>query len=77
MLDTINKDMSLRDTVKDWLREGKEIKINNPLCSKRLVIKNLNQIKELLEEDSPYIAKERIKWLISDIENGKLNAGEL
>jgi len=42
-----------------------------------LVIKNLNQIKELLEEDSPYIAKERIKWLISDIENGKLNAGEL
>lgn len=69
--------MSLRDTVKDWLREGKEIKINNPLCSKRLVIKNLNQIKELLEEDSPYIAKERIKWLISDINNGKLDAGNL
>lgn len=44
MLDTINKDMSLRDTVKDWLREGKEIKAKNPLCSKRLVIKNLNQI---------------------------------
>ena len=77
MLDTINKDMSLRDTVKDWLREGKEIKAKNPLCSKRLVIKNLNQIKELLEEDSPMIAKERIKFLISDIENGKLNAGEL
>ena len=69
--------MGLRDTVKDWLREGKEIKVKNPLCSKRLVIKNLNQIHQLLEEDSPYIAKERIKWLISDIENGKLNAGEL
>jgi len=69
--------MSLRDTVKDWLREGKEIKAKNPLCSKRLVIKNLNQIKQLLEEDSPMIAKERIKFLISDIENGKLNAGNL
>jgi uncharacterized protein (DUF1786 family) len=42
-----------------------------------LVIKNLNQIKQLLEEDSPMIAKERIKFLISDIENGKLNAGNL
>ena len=69
--------MSLRDTVKDWLSEGREFKVKNPMCSKRLVIKNLNQIKELLEEDSPYIAKERIKFLISDIENGKLNAGEL
>tara|TARA_B000000475_G_scaffold271606_1_gene269869 strand:+ start:1506 stop:1715 length:210 start_codon:yes stop_codon:yes gene_type:complete len=69
--------MSLRDTVKDWLREGKEVKAKNPLCSKRLVIKNLNQIKQLLEEDSPMIATERIKFLISDIENGKLNAGNL
>ena len=69
--------MSLRDKVKDWLREGKEIEVNNPLCSKRLVIKNLSQILELLEEDSPYIAKERIKFLITDIESGKLNAGEL
>lgn len=69
--------MSLRDTVKDWLKEGKEIEVKNPLCSKRLVIKNLNQIKELLEEDSPYIAKERIKFLISDIESGKLDAGNL
>lgn len=77
MLDTINKDMSLRDTVKDWLREGKEIKAKNPLCSKRLVIKNLNQIHQLLEEDSPMIAKMRIEMLISDIENGKLDAGEL
>ena len=77
MLDTINKDMSLRDTVKDWLREGKEIKAKNPLCSKRLVIKNLNQIHQLLEEDSPMIAKMRIEMLIDEIENGKLNAGEL
>ena len=69
--------MSLRDTVKDWLREGKEIKAKNPLCSKRLVIKNLNQIYQLLEEDSPMIAKMRIEMLIDDIENGKLNAGEL
>jgi len=77
LLDTINKDMSLRDTVKDWLREGKEFEVKNPLCSKRLVIKNLNQIQQLLEEDSPMIAKMRIEMLISDIENGKLNAGEL
>lgn len=78
MWDTINKVMSLRDTVKEWLKEGKEFDTpKNPLCSKRLVIKNLNQIKQLLEEDSTYIAKERIKFLISDIEDGKLNAGEL
>ena len=71
------KDMSLRDTVKEWLNEGKEIKVKNPLCSKRLVIKNLNQIFQLLEEDSPMIASERIKFLISDIENGKLDPGQL
>jgi len=69
--------MSLRDTVKDWLSEGREFKVKNPMCSKRLVIKNLNQIKELLEEDSPYIAKERIKFLIDDIDNGNLDAGKL
>lgn len=69
--------MSLRDTVKEWLTEGKEVKAKNPLCSKRLVIKNLNQIHQLLEEDSPMIAKMRIEMLISDIENGKLNAGQL
>ena len=69
--------MSLRDTVKEWLGEGKEIKVNTPLCSKRKVTENLSQILELLEEDSSYIAKERIKFLITDIENGKLDAGEL
>ena len=69
--------MGLRDTVKDWLREGKEFEVKNPLCSKRLVIKNLNQIHQLLEEDSPMIAKMRIEMLIDEIEDGKLNAGEL
>ena len=46
--------MSLRDTVKDWLSEGREFKVKNPMCSKRLVNKNLHQILELLEDDSPY-----------------------
>jgi len=69
--------MSLRDTVKDWLNEGNEIKVKNPLCSKRLVTKNLSQILELLESDVPIMASERIKFLITDIENGKLDAGEL
>ena len=69
--------MSLRDTVKEWLNEGKEIKVNNPLCSKRLVTKNLSQILQLLEEDAPIMATERIKFLITDIENGKLDAGNL
>ena len=69
--------MSLRETVREWIKSGEDTKPSNLLCSKRLVIKNLNQIKELLEEDSPYIAKERIKWLISDIDRGNLDAGEL
>ena len=69
--------MGLRDTVKEWLNEGKEIKVNTPLCSKRKVTENLSQILELLEENSPIIATERIKWLISDIENGKLDPGQL
>ena len=71
------KDMSLRDTVKEWLNEGREVTIKSPLCSKRLVTENLSQILELLEENSPIIATERIKFLISDIENGKLDAGQL
>ena len=69
--------MSLRDTVKEWLNEGKEIKVKNPLCSKRLVTKNLSQILQLLEDDAPIMATERIKFLITDIENGKLDAGNL
>ena len=47
--------MSLRDTVKEWMRDGKEFKVKNPLCSKRLVKKNLSQILELLESDSPIL----------------------
>jgi hypothetical protein len=69
--------MSLRDTVKDWLKEGTEFKVKSPLCSKRLVNKNLSQILKLLEEDSHYIAKERIKFLIDDIDNGNLDPGKL
>ena len=68
--------MSLRTRVQEWLDNGYEPS-PNPLCSKRLVLKNLNQILNLLEEDSPYIAKERIKFLISDIGSGKCDAGEL
>lgn len=69
--------MSFRDTVQDWIDSGFTPKVKNPTLSKRLVLKNLNQILTLLKEDSPYIAKERIKFLISDIENDKLKPGSL
>tara|TARA_Y100000385_G_scaffold240264_1_gene256042 strand:+ start:292 stop:504 length:213 start_codon:yes stop_codon:yes gene_type:complete len=70
--------MGLRDTVKEWLKEGKEIKVKSPLCSKRLVVKNLKQILELLKADSTYVAKERIKFLIDEIENtDNLDGGKL
>ena len=69
--------MSFRDTVQEWIDNGFTPKAKNPLLSKRLVLKNLNQIKQLLDEDSPYMANERIKWLIDDIENDKLKPGEL
>ncbi len=68
--------MSFRDKVQDWIDKG-FTPAPNPLCSKRLVIKNLIQINQLLEDESPYIANERIKFLIHDIENGKLDAGKL
>ncbi len=68
--------MSFRDTVKEWLSEG-YTPPSNPLCSKRLVIKNLNQILQLLEDNSPYLAADRIRFLISDIENDKLKPGNL
>ena len=68
--------MGFRDKVQEWIDKG-FTPAPNPLVSKRLVLKNLNQIKKLLEEDAPYIATERIKWLIEDIENDKLKAGEL
>jgi len=69
--------MSFRDTVHEWIDKGFTPKPKNPLLSKRLVLKNLNQILSLLEEDSPYIAKERIKFLIDDIESGKCDGGKL
>jgi hypothetical protein len=37
--------------------------------NKSEITKNLKQIKKLLEEDSTYIAKERVGFLINDIEN--------
>ena len=43
--------MSFREEVKQRIKEGKEIKVKNPLCSKRLVVKNLKQIRQLLDED--------------------------
>lgn len=68
--------MSLRDKAREWIDKG-FTPSPKPLCSKRLVLKNLNQILNLLEEDSPYIAKERIKFLIDDIGSGKLDGGKL
>jgi len=68
--------MSFRDTVKEWIDKG-FTPAPNPLCSKRLILKNLNQIQQLLEDGSPYIAAERIKFLISDIEADKLKPGNL
>jgi len=68
--------MSFRDTMREWMVNG-TTPAPNPLCSKRLVIKNLTQIKELLEEDSPLIARQRIKFLIEDIEKGRLDGGKL
>jgi len=68
--------MSLRVKVQEWIENG-FTPAPNPLCSKRLVIKNLIQIHQLLEDESPYIAGERIKFLINDIETGKCDAGKL
>ena len=36
--------------------------------NKSEITRNLKQIKKLLEEESPIIAKERIGFLINDIE---------
>ena len=69
--------MSLRDTVHDWLDSGFTPKAKNPTLSKRLVIKNLEQIKELLNEDSAFIAIERINILIEEIKSDKLKPGTL
>jgi len=68
--------MSLRDQVRDWIKNG-YVPAPNPLVSKRLILKNLQQILSLLEDDCPHMAEERIKWLIDDIKNDKLKPGEL
>ena len=63
--------MSLRDAVR-------EIKVKNPLCSKRLVVENLSEVLGLLEDDFKDLAKERIESLIEDIDlTNKLDAGQL
>ena len=70
--------MSLRDEVKDWLKEGKEIKAKNPLCSKRLVVDNLWEVYGLLEDGFIDLTKEKIESLIKNIENtDKLDAGRI
>ena len=70
--------MALRDEVKEWLKEGKEIKVKSPLCSKRLVVEHLSELLEFLENDWRDMAKEKIELLIQDIENtDKLDAGKL
>ena len=70
--------MSLRDEVKDWLKEGKEIKAKNPLCSKRLVVDNLWEVYGLLEDGFIDLTKEKIESLIEDINNtDKLDAGKI
>lgn len=50
--------------IKTWM-DGE----SNP--SKKQVLKNLDQILHLIEEGSPYIAGQRIRFLISDIKNNK------
>ena len=71
--------MSFREEVKQSIKEGKDIKVKNPLCSKRLVVKNLKQIRQLLDEEYLiHAAKERIDFLINQVENtDKLDAGKL
>ena len=70
--------MSLRDEVKDWLKEGKQIKAKNPLCSKRLVVENLWEVYGLLEDGFTDLTKEKIELLIENIENtDKLDAGRI
>ena len=70
--------MGLRDTVKEWLKEGKDIKAKSPLCSKRLVVENLWEVYGLLEDDFRDLAKEKIQSLILDIEDtDKLDAGKV
>ena len=65
--------MSLRDEVKDWLKEGKEIKAKNPLCSKRLVVDNLWEVYGLLEDGFTDLTKEKIESLIENNLTAKIS----
>tara|TARA_Y100000592_G_scaffold36067_1_gene57234 strand:+ start:71 stop:283 length:213 start_codon:yes stop_codon:yes gene_type:complete len=70
--------MSLRDDVKDWLKEGKEIKAKNPLCSKRLVVEELYEVYGLIDDGFTDLTKKKVARLIDNIENtDKLDAGRL
>ena len=70
--------MGLRDTVNEWLKEGKDIKAKSPLCSKRLVVDNLWEVYGLLEDGFIDLTKEKIESLIENIENtDKLDAGRI
>ena len=51
--------MGLRDTVNEWLKEGKDIK-KSPLCSKRLVVENLWEVYGLLEDDFRDLLKKKL-----------------
>ena len=70
------KVMSFKDTYERLV--GKDTTpATNPLCSKRLVVENLLQIKELMEDGFPLMARERIGFLIQDIEKGNMDSGKL
>ena len=70
--------MSLRDDVKDWLKEGKEIKAKNPLCSKRLVVEELYEVYGLIDDGFTDLTKKKVARLIDNIEHtDKLDAGRL
>jgi len=64
--------MSFRDKLRELVTPAP-----NPLVSKRLVLQNLKGIHELLMDDCPNMARERISWLIDDINNDKLKPGNL
>ena len=70
--------MSLRDDVKDWLKEGKEIKAKSPLCSKRLVVDELLEVYGLIDDGFTDLTKKKVARLIDNIENtDKLDAGRI
>ena len=70
--------MGLRDTVKEWLKEGKDIKAKSPLCSKRLVVDELLEVYGLIDDGFTDLTKKKVARLIDNIENtDKLDAGRI